>query len=940
MKPILFSCLVYFLSVTILVANQRPKVYSIICADTDDTELGKSCKKDFKLVKSFFQNLTTKAGYPTRFLEVVGSNFRKKYLYDTLKKLPIKKGDIILFYYAGHGTYETLKFKDKTGGYLGIRKLKQWITQKKAMLNVIALDRCDKSLGRRGDPTLKVATIKRENARQLFNYKGTVIFYSSKKKQFSYGIKGGYGIFTKAWVLEISNRLNTYSKNITWGDFGKGIQLEIDKKLGEGYQQDIVISNKLTKRGQIQTITWKKRMINFKFKDTNPMKYGWSKVRITNDNNYNFINTDGDFMLEKENFEDAKDFSEGLAAVQQQGQWGFVNTKGRLIIANKYDEANSFVNGWAKVKKKGRYNFINPQGYLLNHQLGDILEASDFSEGLAFIKTADYYGFIDTNGNKILAVNQLPQYIKIRKTKTFSNGWIKVYHNLHRHYTFMNRYGQLLSNTIGYREVENFSEGLAQVKLKDSKKWGYINTTGTLVIDAKYDYAMNFSEGYAKIKQGYLFNYIDKKGKFINANVWYDEGEDFSNGLAHVEKDGWHGYINKRGQRKIEEAFDEKRDFSEGYAWVKKNNKWGLIIHPNHLPPRIKFIEWPDRIYWIKENATVKIGINSLVDGTINVKLNGKIVKHTKNANKSNHSYDTLITIPIVKDDIYNITVEVKNKYGMHQDVRLIYKNQDPTKIVRPDGKNHLIIIGINNYQDDLRWQKLATPVNDGKKLIKVLTNKYYFDKENVIALFDEQATRKAILDTLKQLVATQKIKEEDNLLIYYAGHGDTVETDGYWIPVDAGDRTNTRKLISDKEVKQILCKINCKNKYLIIDACYSKGFLNNSKFGMSQKDINQYINSIKENPSFRGFSSGSYETVNDRDRDNPNHSPFALILLEVLMNYEYEALPASFLEFTINKIIRAKTLQETADGDIKFCDDSSVKKGEFIFYNKQYDWE
>ena len=59
----------------------------------------------------------------------------------------------------------------------------------------------------------------------------------------------------------------------------------------------------------------------------------------------------------------------------------------------------------------------------------------------------------------------------------------------------------------------SFSEGLAPAKLDG--KWGYIDPTGTLVIQAQYDMAHPFHGNLASVQIGKKYGYIDKTAKYI-----------------------------------------------------------------------------------------------------------------------------------------------------------------------------------------------------------------------------------------------------------------------------------------------------------------------------------------------------------------------------------------------------------------------------------------
>ncbi len=66
-----------------------------------------------------------------------------------------------------------------------------------------------------------------------------------------------------------------------------------------------------------------------------------------------YVDTKGDWAI-KPQFDDAKRFSEGLAAVNRGGlhgggEWGYISKDGQMVIAYKFDDAYPFVNGRACV---------------------------------------------------------------------------------------------------------------------------------------------------------------------------------------------------------------------------------------------------------------------------------------------------------------------------------------------------------------------------------------------------------------------------------------------------------------------------------------------------------------------------------------------------------------------------------------------------------------
>ncbi len=99
------------------------------------------------------------------------------------------------------------------------------------------------------------------------------------------------------------------------------------------------------------------------------------------------------------------------------------------------------------------------------------------------------------------------------------------------------------------------------------------------------------------------------------------------------------------------------------------------------------------------------------------------------------------------------------------------------------EGRNFALLIGCQNY-DDNTIPSLDNPIADAIKLKLILKNNYNFSETNIITLFNPEQS-----DFKKQfLELNEEILPEDNLVIFYAGHGIWVEKEkkGYWMLTDA----------------------------------------------------------------------------------------------------------------------------------------------------------
>ena len=134
------------------------------------------------------------------------------------------------------------------------------------------------------------------------------------------------------------------------------------------------------------------------------------------------------------------------------------------------------------------------------------------------------------------------------------------------------------------------------------------------------------------------------------------------------------------------------------------------------------------------------------------------------------------------------------------------------------------VVIGINDYQ---KWPKLQYAVNDAQSVGQLLTDKYGFAPDHVITLKDGDATRNRILATFHDQFDDDKLKKDDRVFVFFAGHGATRHLSsgrdvGYIIPVDASTDNIATDAIPMTEIQNIAESLNAKHVFFVMDACYS----------------------------------------------------------------------------------------------------------------------
>ncbi len=232
--------------------------------------------------------------------------------------------------------------------------------------------------------------------------------------------------------------------------------------------------------------------------------------------------------------------------------------------------------------------------------------------------------------------------------------------------------------------------------------------------------------------------------------------------------------------------------------------------------------------------------------------------------------------------------------------------------------KYYALIIGINNYTD-AQISALDKPINDAEIFYNTLTTLYTFEKENIKFLRD--ATNAQIIEALDYFA--KEVKNNDNFLIFYAGHGywNTNSEIGYWIPSDA-QKNSTLNWFRNSTLRDYLKDINSKHTLLITDACFG-GSIFKSRAAFSGASV--AVTKLYELTSRKAMTSGTLTEV-------PDQSAFLKFLVERLSQNKDKYLSSEqlFSSFRIAVINNSNVVPQF--GEIKDVGDEG---GDFIFIHR-----
>jgi len=237
--------------------------------------------------------------------------------------------------------------------------------------------------------------------------------------------------------------------------------------------------------------------------------------------------------------------------------------------------------------------------------------------------------------------------------------------------------------------------------------------------------------------------------------------------------------------------------------------------------------------------------------------------------------------------NLIKISIEIADEeYQIEfKKIKQIQNIEDSKSIIDVNdfGEYYALLIGVNKY-NDIYFDNLDTPVNDVTEIEKILSQKYNF-KETIV-LTNNDATLPNLNKELKKL--STKLTKNDNLLIYYSGHGYQSEASnqGYWQLSDAKHDEEWTWADIDSDIVPHLRVMKTGHVLIVVDSCFS-GKLFKQKSGEQPQIDKEYKTIIKD---YKKFNSRLGLTATDATKPIPDagggkHSVFSKAFIEILYN-------------------------------------------------------
>ncbi len=226
----------------------------------------------------------------------------------------------------------------------------------------------------------------------------------------------------------------------------------------------------------------------------------------------------------------------------QEGVWKLVDLSNHLLARNNdvsFTEVGRLsAENIAKAQINGEYHFINHK-----MKVSDLAweDAGTFYEGVNAVKKNGGWALV--TADSWTAVTEFPYSDIVRNSlDACCVGGICAVADQSGYYLLDAATGEPVSENR-YEELKAF-EGSQPTAYRSGTKWGFVNRQGDIYIEACFEDAKPFRNGYAAVKQNGLWGYVDRNGTMIVEPQFQDALYVMSNGIAYVQNElGYWDYI-------------------------------------------------------------------------------------------------------------------------------------------------------------------------------------------------------------------------------------------------------------------------------------------------------------------------------------------------------------------------------------------------------------
>lgn len=499
----------------------------------------------------------------------------------------------------------------------------------------------------------------------------------------------------------------------------------------------------------------------------------------------------------------------------------------------KYNEALKDINYVISLDAKNIYNYRNRADIYI--QMGKLdLAKQDFNKmiayddnGYAYLERGRFY--LNNNQYDLAFADYDTAMQKGLKNdglmeKGFANFWLGKYEEAVANFNEMtaeNSESQKIIITLPLNKLKRFEEAS---KVYDE----YIGNRSTenVETDSKAINIFEISKFFLKKDYNRILKEIDKAQESFKTDLIKIDvlNKILATYLLSLKA---YAYEDLNQLNEAKQAYEQslvinknQPDVIEGLKRINENLE--NLAKKDNNPPNIIILEPATRGIGIDADKIKQIikGKALHSSGIKKITINGNPVKF-----ETDGFFETSVNLA-EGENKFLIIAENNNGITAQKDLLLTAssKNQNISNIpkIPENPKYHAILIAESFYTNPC-LNDLQGPAKDVQKLYKVLTENYTFNKEDVETLVN--ASRQKIVETLVKV--GNKMNSNDNLLIFYAGHGKMItnekgEKEGSLLPIDA-DCKDVITQITTEDLKSIFSNIkDAKHILFFADACFA----------------------------------------------------------------------------------------------------------------------
>jgi uncharacterized protein len=273
--------------------------------------------------------------------------------------------------------------------------------------------------------------------------------------------------------------------------------------------------------------------------------------------------------------------------------------------------------------------------------------------------------------------------------------------------------------------------------------------------------------------------------------------------------------------------------------------------------------------------------------------------------------------------------------------MRIVKEQSEAAKQIKPRmyrdlelGRYFALLIGNANYSalDDL-----DTPLSDIARAKQILEEQYGF---TVVTI--EDGNNIELMEAINDLYAL--LGENDNLLLFYAGHGNRLSTGGteigYWLPANAEPPPRNTFWVANEFISGHLSRLKAKRILVVADSCYSGLLSTEPTFLLLGDSAPRYDNTdffkikLKKRSRLLLSSGGDRPVL---DGGGGNNSVFAKAFFDELeQNKDLLAAPQLYLKVKDRVTLAAQAVDFDQEPDFKTIKAAGHEVGDFFFVPKE----